>query len=123
MASEVSDEIHHMVTGPSNPNHHMVTGQTAQTNQFPDFLTGRIQTPRNLSSHQYQNPSTQVSQDNNVPVVEQTPINQNLDANNSINRLADAISGITTQQRPQAATMLKPVTTYTLIFDCQKREI
>ena len=50
-------------------------------------------------------------------MVEQTPRNQNLDANNSINRLADAIAGIATQQRPQAATMLKPVSTNTLIFD------
>ena len=108
---------HHMVTGPSNPNHHMVTAQTAQTIQFPEFLTGRVVTPRNPQSHQYQNLSTQVSQDNNLPVVEQTPRNQNSDANNSINRLVDAIAGITTQQRPQAATMLKPVSTNTLIFD------
>ena len=50
-------------------------------------------------------------------MLEQTPINQNLDANNSINHLADAIAGITTQQRQQAATMLKPVSTNTLIFD------
>ena len=125
-----STEIHHMVTGAKERrdiltgaseefrnSHHMVTGQTAQTNQFPEFLTRRIQTPRNPSSHQYQNLSTQVSQDNNLPVAEQTPRNQNLDANNSINRLADAIAGITTQQRPQAATMLKPVSTNTLIFD------
>ena len=97
--------------------HHMVTGQTTQTNQFPEFLTGRILTPRKPPSHQYQNLSTQVSQDNNLPVVEQTPGNQNSDANNSINRLADAIAGIATQQRPQAATMLKPVSTNTLIFD------
>ena len=108
---------HHMVRGPGKPNHHMVTGQTAQTNQFPEFLIGRIVTPRNPQSHQYQNLSTQVSQDNILPVVEQTPRNQNSDANNSINRLADAIVGITTQQRPQAATMLKPVSTNTLIFD------
>ena len=91
--------------------HHMVTGQTAQTIQFPEFLTGRIQTPRNPSSHQHQNLSTQVSQDNNLPVVEQTPRNQTSDANNSINRLSDSITGITTQQRLQAATMLKPVST------------
>ena len=26
--------------------HHMVTGQTVQTNQSPEFLTGRILTPR-----------------------------------------------------------------------------
>ena len=97
--------------------HHMVTGQTAQPNQFPEFLSGCILTPRNPPSHQYQNLSTQISQDNSLPVVEQTPRNQNSDANNSINRLADAIAGIATQQRPQAATMLKPVSTNTLIFD------
>ena len=106
-----------MVTGPSNPNHHMMTGQTAQTNQFPEFFTGRILKPRNPPSYQYQNLSTQVSQDKNLPVVEQTPRNQNSDVNNSINRLADATAGIATQQRPQAATMLKPVSTNTLIFD------
>ena len=60
--------------------HHMVTGQTTQTNQFPEFFTGRILTPRNPPSHQYQNLSTQVSQDNNLRVVEQTPRNQNSDA-------------------------------------------
>ena len=97
--------------------HQMVRGQTAQTNQFPEFLTGRIVTPRKPPSIQYQNLSTQVSQDNNLPVAEQTPRNQNLDANNSINRLADAIAGIATQQRPQAGTMLKPVSTNTLVFD------
>ena len=95
----------------------MVTGQTAQPNQFPEFLTGRIVTPRNPLSHQYQNLSTQKLQDNNLPEVEQTPRNQNSDANNSINRLANAIAGIAMQQRPQAATMLKPVSTNTLIFD------
>ena len=108
---------HHKMTGSGNPDHHMVTRQTAQPNQFPKFLTGRIATPLNPPSHQYQNLSTQVSQDNNLPMVEQTPRNQNSDANNSINRLADAIAGIATQQRPQAATMLKPVSTSTLIFD------
>ena len=139
MVARGSEEFrngHHMVTGAKEHihnhhdmvargseefrnGHHMVTGQTAQTNQFPEFLTGCIVTPRNPPSHQYQyqNLSTQVSQDNNLPMVEQTPRNQNLDANNSINRLADAIAGIATQQRPQAATMLKPVSTNTLIFD------
>ena len=97
--------------------HHMVTGQTIQTNQIPEFLTGRNLTPRNSPSHQYQNLSTQVSQDNNLPIVEQTPRNQSSDANNSNIRLADAISGIATQQQPQTATMLKPVSTNTLIFD------
>ena len=115
-----SSEGHDMVTGAKEQihnRHYTVTRQTVHTNQIPEFLTGRTQTPRNPSSHQYQNLSTQISQDNYLPVVEQTPANQNLDANNSINRLADAIAGITTQQRPQAATMLKPVSTNTLIFD------
>ena len=97
--------------------HHMVTGQTSQTNQIPEFLTGRILTPRISPSHRHQNLSTQVSQDNNLPMVGQTPRNQNSDANISINRLADAIAGIATQQRPQAATMLEPVSTNTLSFD------
>ena len=55
-------------------------------------------------------------------MVEQTPTNQNLEANNSINRIADTIAGITTQQRLQAATMLKPVSTNTLIFDGKNEE-
>ena len=37
---------HHVMTEPSNETHHMVTGQTAQTIQFPEFLTGRIITRR-----------------------------------------------------------------------------
>ena len=59
----------------------------------------------------------QLSPDNNLPMVEQTPRNQNSDANISIYRLADVIAGIATQQRPQAATMLKPICTNTLFFD------
>ena len=50
-------------------------------------------------------------------MVEQTPRNQNSVGNNSLNRLADLIAGISTQQRRQAATMLEPVSTNTLIFD------
>ena len=103
--------------------HHIVTGQTAQTNQNHEFLTGRILTPRNPPSHQYQNLSTQVSQDDNLPMVEQTPRYQNSVANNFINRLVDAIAGIATQQQPQAATMLKPVSTNTLIFDVKTRNL
>ena len=97
--------------------HHLVTGQTAQINQIPEFLTGRTLTQRNPLSHKYQSLSTQVSQDNKLPMVEQTLRNQNSDAKSFINRLADAIAGIATQQRPQAATMLKPVSTNTLFFD------
>ena len=128
--SNVNDETRHNipdeVSGLSVPEthfgrqphtHHMVTGQTAQTNQIFEYLTGHILTPRNPPSHQHQNLSTQVSQDNNLPMVEQSPRIQNSDANNSINRLVDAIAGIATQERPQAATMHKPVSTNTIIFD------
>ena len=76
--------------------HHTLTGQTTPTNQIPEFLTGRILTPGSPPVHQHQNMSTQVSQDNNLPMVEQTPRNQNSNANNSINCLADAIAGIAT---------------------------
>ena len=49
-------------------------------------------------------------------MVEQTTRNRNSHAIDSINRLADAIEGITNQQRPQEATMLKPATN-TISFD------
>ena len=56
-------------------------------------------------------------------MVEQKPRNQNLDTNSSINRLVDAVAGIATQQRPQAATTLKPVTTNSFIFDGTMRNL
>ena len=96
--------------------HQMVTRHTAQTKKIPEFPTGRTLTPRSLPSHQHQNLLTQVSQDNNLPMVEQTPTSQNSDANHSIIPLADAIAGIASQQRPQAATMLKPVSTNTIFL-------
>ena len=84
------------------PVHHMITEQTTQTIQIPEFLTGRILTPRKSPSHQHQNLSTQVSQNNNLAVAEQTPRNPNSDTNSPINCLADAVAGIVTQQIPQA---------------------
>ena len=93
--SNVNDETRHDIadkaSGLSVPEsrfdrqthtHHMVTGQTAQINQIPEFLIGRILTPCNPPSHQHQTLSTQVTQDNNLPKVEQTPRKQN-----SINRV------------------------------------
>ena len=97
---------------------HMMTEQKARTDQFPEFLRGRMLTPRDPPSDHYQNLSTQISQHNNLPMVEQTLRNQNSDSNSSINRLIEAIVVIATQQKkPQAATILKPVSTNTLIFD------
>ena len=97
--------------------YHMVTGQTTQTNQMLDFFIGRILSPRNPPLPQHQNLSTQVSQNNNLPMVEQSAGIQNSDTNISNNRVADAVAGIATQQGSQAGTMLKPVSTNPLCFD------
>ena len=53
----IPDEISEMLVPETHfdrqpQTHHMVAGQTAQTNQFPEFVTGRILTPRNPPSHQ-----------------------------------------------------------------------
>ena len=58
-------------------NHHKVTGQTTLTNQVPEFLTGRILTPRNPRSPQHQKLSTQVSKNNTLQMVAQTARKQN----------------------------------------------
>ena len=97
--------------------HHMMTRQTNQTNQVPEIPTGRILTRHYPLSQQHQNLSTQVSRDNNFPIVEHTPRHENPDSNNFINCLAEAIAGISSQQRQQTATLLKTVSTNTLIFD------
>ena len=110
-ASNVNDETRHSIPDELSElsvpethfdrqahTHHMVTGNTAQTDQIPEFLTERILTRRNPQSHQHQKMSTQVSEENNLPMVEQTPRNQNSDANNSVNCLADAIAGTATNK-------------------------
>ena len=51
---------------------HMVRGQIAQTNQVFEFLTGYILTPREQPSHYHQKLSTEITQDINLPLVEQT---------------------------------------------------
>ena len=103
--------------------HHMVAGQRVETSKIPEFFTVRILTLHIPPSHQLQNPSTQVSQDNNLPMVETTPRNQNSDANNFIIRLAETIAGIETQQQPQSATMLKSVSTNTFVFDRKNEKL
>ena len=126
--NSIADELSELLVpgtnfdGQSHP-HHMVTGPTAQTNQIPEFLTGRILAPRDLLSHQHQNLSTQVSQDNILPMTKQTPRNQNSESNNSFKTPAEAISGITTQQRPQAATMIRPLSTNAIIFHGKNKKI
>ena len=60
--SELSDPGTHFDRQPHT--YHMVRVQTALTNQIPKFLTGRLITTRDPLSHQHQNVSLQVSQDN-----------------------------------------------------------
>ena len=55
-------------------------------------------------------------------MVEQTPKYQNSDTKSSIFCLSDANAGIGNQQRPQAATRLKPLSTITLIFDGKNKK-
>ena len=103
--------------------YHMVTGQSTQTNQITEFLTGNILTPHDRRLHQHPKLLIQVSQDNNLPRFEQTARNQISDSNNSNKPLVEAIVGIATQQRPQAATMLPALSTKTLIFDGRNEKI
>ena len=93
-----------MVTVPSNAIHLIMTRQTAQRNQVPEFLTGCILKPHNPPSHHCQNLSAQISQNHNIPMVEQTPRNQNSDRNNCISPQCYAIARIATQRGPHAAT-------------------
>ena len=48
---------------------------------------------------------------------------QNSDANNSTNRQAETIAGISMERRPQAATLLKPVSTNTLISEGKMKNL
>ena len=51
-------------------------------------------------------------------MVEQTPLRQISVSGNTINKLAEAIAGIASQQRPQTlSALLKSTTTNTFIFD------
>ena len=50
-------------------------------------------------------------------------MNQNSNTKNSINRLVDSFTGIATQQRSQAATMLEPVSTNTIISDAENKKL
>ena len=62
--------------------------------------------------------TTHVSPNNTLPMTEQTPQEQNLKSTNPINKLAETIAGIASQQRAQTSSALfKPTTTNTLIFD------
>ena len=74
--------------------HHKMTRQATKTNQIPEFFTGLNIIPRNATSHQHQNVSTQFSQNNIQPMVEKTPRNQKSESKKPISRLVEAIAGI-----------------------------
>ena len=63
-----------------------------------------------------------MSRDNKLPIVERTPKHQNSFSNNSFSRLVEAIARIASQQRPQVANNLKPVSTNTMIFHSKSEE-
>ena len=100
--------------------HHVVTGHSAPRNSIPDFLTGRS-TQNSQEPEQFpqpQNMATHISHDNALPMVDKTPQGQNSDSSKLVNRLAKAIVGFASQQRPPMCTALfKPTTLNTLIFN------
>ena len=87
----------------------MVTGHNAPHNSAPEYLTGRIQTQNDLVEQTFtqpQNLTTHFSPDNTLSIVEQIPQKQNSESGNPINKHAEAIAGIASQQRPQTSSSL-----------------
>ena len=71
--------------------HHMLTGNNAPQNCVPEFLKGRDLTHNNPlpeQNTQPQNLTTHFSPNSTFPMVELTPLRQNSDSDNPINRLA-----------------------------------
>ena len=71
--------------------HHMLTGNNAPQNRVPEFLKGRGLTHNNPlpeQNTQPQNLTTHFSPISTFPMIELTPLRQNSDSDNPINRLA-----------------------------------
>ena len=71
--------------------HHMVTGNDAPQTLVPDLLQGRSSTQNNPLPEQItqpQNLATHFSPNSTFAMVELTPLRQNSDSDNPINRLA-----------------------------------
>ena len=103
--------------------HYRVTRQTAQANQMPEILVGAF---HYHATHHHTNIKTCQHKYHRTTIYQWLTRhieNQNSYANDSINRLADAIAGHATQQRPEAITMLKPVSTNTIIFDGKNEKL
>ena len=99
----------------------MVTGHNAPHNSVLEYLKGRTQKPNNPLSQQFtqpQNLTTHIPPEKTLPMAERTPQRQSSDSSNPINKFAEAIAAIVSQQRPQTLSALfKPLATNTLIFD------
>ena len=99
--------------------HDMVTRHNTPHNNLPEYITGRTQTHKNPLLQQFtepQNLTTDISPKNTLPMVERKPKRQNSDSGNTNNKLAEAIAGIASQQRPQMLSALfKPTTTNKLL--------
>ena len=109
-----------------NYDRHMVTGHNTPQNGIPEFLTGRIPTQKNPLQQQLtqaRNLAKHIPPNNTLPMVEQTPQTQNSDSSNPLNRLAEAIAAIASQQRPQTSSaFFKCATMNTLIFDSKNEK-
>ena len=99
--------------------HHIVTGKATQTNQISEFLTGRILTPHNPPSHQYQTHTRQRKNHKKI-------INQWLNKHQEIKAQTHTIPLIVQlmqllelqpNNNPQAVTILRLVSKITIIFD------
>ena len=92
----------------------MVTGQNAPE-EILEFLSGHVPTHR--QSTQQQNMIRQLSRGNTLPILENTHKQASKGHNTSIKKLAKAIAGVSSQQRPTKFAILKPESTNTLMFD------
>ena len=108
---------------------HMVTGHNVPHNSNPEYLTGQIQTrndplPQQLTKPQ--NMASLFSRDNTFPMGKHSPQKQNSDSGNPINKLAEAIGGLASQQRQRPQTLLAflyQTTTNPIIFDGKNEKI
>ena len=101
----------------------MVTGQTAKkTNpRLPYRTYSNLTQSWEAPPQRHQKLSTQISLGKNLLMAEHTPKKQDSDSKFSINRLVKAIAGTAIEQRPQTATMLKPVPTKTYFLMMKMR--
>ena len=62
----------------------------------------------------------QLSRDTKLPILESNHERASNDYNNPVNRIAEAIAGIASQQRLTTSAILKPESTNAILFDGKK---